>query len=376
MTFRIAFPRHLEPDQLDQLLARGWFRMRRSMFTTRYLLDDKGLHTAIWARLRLDGYAFKAGLRRRLRKLDQRFDISIMPARPGPDERALYRRYVDHVQGDRPDELGEVLGEQSGLRTPFDTWQVSIHDGDRLAAFSLFDLGGAAIQSIIGVYEPDYAAHGLGFGTMLLEIRFGLEHGLEYHYPGYVVDGVPAFDYKRRVGDLEYRDPATRQWRLLSTLDMETLPDRALQRRLSRVATALQAKGLPATLTCYPPFQLVHVHGAHKRCMAEPLFVVCGEVAPGEPRVGVTCHPTKGTLLVDLWVPTRDLSALLNTARVPAGGPPPEWHVLTRAARIGVVQTVDEAVRQVERTWNRLRWDEAPTDPIEPVAGVVLPPLE
>ena len=368
MTFRIAFPRQIEPEQLDQLLARGWFRMRRSMFTTRYLLDDKGLHTAIWARLALEGYTFKASLRRRLRKIDQRFAISVGPAHPQDAERTLYRRYTDHATGERPDELGDVLGEENGLLTPFDTWQVSVHDGDRLVAYSLFDLGNEAIQSIIGVYDPDYAAHGLGFGTLLLEIRFGLENGLQYHYPGYIVEGVPAFDYKRRVGALEYKDPKTRRWQPLAQLDVACLPDRTLWSRLEAVVALLQQAGVPAELRCYPPFQLVHVHGAQKRCMAQPLFVVCGEVEKGKPRVGVTLHPDRDRFLVDLWVATRDLSTLLQSARVPAQGPPAEWYVLARATRIGVVETAEDAARQVERTWRRICWDEAPTDPIEPVS--------
>ncbi len=354
MTFRILFPKILEPERLDQLLASGWFRMRRSMFTTRYLLDDKGLHTAVWARLRLDGFEFRPGLARQMRRIERRYDVSVARARPGMEERQLYRRYVAHAQGERPDELGDVLGEDPSRISPFDTWQVSIRDpadGDRLVAFSLFDQGLLALQSIVGVYDPERSKDGLGFATLLFEIRHGIDNAFEFHYPGYVVQGVSAFDYKRRVGNLDYRDPLDRRWRPLSEMDPEALPDAQMRRALDAVIEPLKAAGVPATLRCYPPFQLIHVHAAEKRCLAEPLFVTCGPVAPGQPTVGVTYDPEVRHWAVDAWVPTRDLSSLLNLARVPAGGPPPEWHILSRTARIGVVDSAASAIRQVRRLW-------------------------
>lgn len=353
MTFRILFPRALDPDRLDHLLARGWFRMRRSMFTTRYLLDDKGLHTAVWARLPLEGFTFRSSLRRRIRAVERKYRVTAGPARPGAEERALYRRYVAHVGGDRPDELGDVMGEEPGQLPPFDTWQISVRDRDGvLAAFSLYDVGIDSLQSIIGVYDPELARDGLGFATMLFEIRDGLDRGFSYHYPGYVVEGVSAFDYKRQVGDLEYRDPLGRTWRPLSELDPATLPDRTISRMLEAVLAHLP-EDVPATIRCYPPFQLVHVHGAQRRCLAEPLFIALGEPAPGRPRVGVSVDPDTRTWMVDAWVATRDLRHLLNQARVPTGGPPAEWHILTRAARIGVVDSAEAAAKQLERAWRR-----------------------
>jgi len=357
MTFRILFPRALDPERLDHLLARGWFRMRRSVFTTRYLLDTKGLHTAVWARLSLDDYTFRSSLRRRMRTVERGYQVSEGPARPGHEERALYRRYVKHVGGDRPDELADVLGEEPGQLSPFDTWQISIRRPDgALVAYSLFDVGIDSMQSIIGVYDPDHARDGLGFATMLFEIRHGIDRGFRYHYPGYVVEGVKAFDYKREVGALDYRDPIARRWRPLAELDPATLPDRTIRAMLDGVLDALERSddggpAVPAALRCYPPFQLVHVHGAQRRCLAEPMFVVAGPVVPGKPQLAVTVDPDTRTWMIDAWMATRDLSHLLDQACVPEEGPPAEWHILTRAARIGVVDSAEAAAAQLTRAW-------------------------
>ena len=74
----------------------------------------------------------------------------------------------------------------------FDTREVRVWNGDRLVAFSWFDLGRESVQSLIGVYEPSMARQSLGFYTMLLEVQHALEQGLRFHYPGYVLPGDPA----------------------------------------------------------------------------------------------------------------------------------------------------------------------------------------
>ena len=353
MTFRILFPSTLEPDQLDRLLARGWFRMRRSMFTTRYLLDGKGLHTAVWARLDLRGYQFRTGLRRHMRRVERDYRVTVAPARPRSDERRLYRRYVAHVGGERPDELADVLGEEPGLLSPFDTWQVSIRDrAGALVGYSLFDVGADSMQSIIGVYDPDHARAGLGFASMLFEIQYGLQCGFRFHYPGYVVEGVSAFDYKRRVGDLEYRDPVGRRWRPLTELDPAHLPDQRMQRGLAGVLDALAPTGIPAELRCYPPFQLVHVHGAEKRCLSQPLFIICGPLRGGRPGSASpstrTPAPTPST---PGWRPRPVAPARPGTN--PDRGAGGRVARASRGARLGVVDSAEAAARQLTRLWKR-----------------------
>ena len=44
-------------------------------------------------------------------------------------------------------------------------------------------------------------------------IEWALERGMDYYYPGYVVPGFEEFDYKHRVGELEYLDIRRRAWR-------------------------------------------------------------------------------------------------------------------------------------------------------------------
>ena len=53
----------------------------------------------------------------------------------------------------------------------FRTQELAIWDDDRLVGLSLFDLGKRSLQSLAGIFDPEYAEHSIGFYSLLLEIR-------------------------------------------------------------------------------------------------------------------------------------------------------------------------------------------------------------
>ncbi len=351
MTFQLVHPESLPPDVLDDLLAQGWYRMRQAVFTCRYLLGRRGLYTAVWTRLPLDDYAFRKSLRRRMRKVEGRFQVSHQPWKMTAEHLELYRRYRQHVGGDRSDELDQVLHDESE-RNLFDSWEVSIREPDgRLVAFSVFDRGSESLQSIVGVYDPDHARQGLGIATMLFEVRYGLEHGYRYHYAGYVVPGVAAFDYKRELGELEYYDPTADAWLPLAELDELRLPARQLQAGLQQVAEGLSQAGIPHIIRCYPPFRIVYMNGLQGRCMSSPLFVECGPGMGGELCLAVTHDPERGGYALEAFVRAEDLSDRLAEGMAPEHGPPVEPHLLVRMDRAGWTRDPSEVVAWVRRAW-------------------------
>jgi arginine-tRNA-protein transferase len=95
----------------------------------------------------------------------------------------LYARYREMAGGARAESLDQVLGGEEG-RLLFHTREISIWSDDALVAFSWFDLGETSVQSLIGVYEPAYRKHGLGFYTLLLEIEHAAALGMSFHTPG------------------------------------------------------------------------------------------------------------------------------------------------------------------------------------------------
>lgn len=362
MYFNLVRPEQLPPDVLDDVLGNGWFRMRQGVFTCRYLLGTHGLHTAVWTRLSLRDHAETRDHRRRLRRVERRLSVDVQPFTLTDEHAELYRRYRAHVGGDRADELHEVLYDLDGDVPPpgrpvpperdvFDTWQVVIRDGARLVAFSCFDRGRRALQSVLGVYDPDYAQLGLGIATMLYEVRFGRAHDYDWHYAGYVVPGVPGFDYKRMVGPLEAWDPVAREWGPLADVDEATLPHTRLLDALGRVIERLRDDDIDCSLRSYPPYRLVHLNGLAERCMATPLFVECGHPQPGRARLALTWSPDTERYSLDAWTRDQDLSRHLPDHELPAEGPPAERHLLVRVGQAGTFDDPDQVIDMVRRAW-------------------------
>ncbi len=358
MTFQLLRPEALSPDALDALLASGWYRMRQSVFTCRYLLGPRGLHSAVWTRLPLRGYAFRGSLKRRLRRMHQSFQVDIVDEGPGPEHEALYERYVDHVGGDRPESLRDVLFDEDVDGNPlFRTRQVRVRDASgTLVACSFFDEGREALQSVVGIYEPRLASYGLGLTTMLEEIRYGLAGGFRFHYSGYVVPGVAAFDYKRDVGDLQYYDPEQHVWRALSSLDVEALQAVRLRRGLEQVSARLSQIGVPHRLRCYPPYRVVFVNELQERCISSPLFLECGRAGDGNVSLVLTHDPSAGTWTLDACQRGRDLTELLGEAPGPDAGPKADLCLLVRVDRAGTTDSPDQAARWVGRALGRGPW--------------------
>lgn len=351
MTFQLVHPESLPPEVLDDLLAQGWYRMRQAVFTCRYLLGRRGLYTAVWTRLPLHGYTFDKAQRRRMRRVEERFTVQFLPWRQTPAHDALYRRYRQHVGGERSDELEEVLHDESE-RDLFDSWEVRVSEPDgRIVAFSVFDRGRHSLQSIVGVYDPDHTRYGLGIATMLLEVRYGVQQGFRYHYAGYVVPGVPAFDYKRELGPLEFYDPTVDAWREIGLLEPRTLPAERLQAELGRIAEQLTAAGIPNELRCYPPFRIVYMNGLQGRCMAAPLFLECGPGLGGDLCLAVTHDPDRGGFSLEAFLRAEDLADRLVDGMSPEEGPPAETHLLVRMDRAGWTRDPAEVLRWVRRAW-------------------------
>lgn len=280
-------PEHLSPQELDRWLARGWYRMGQSLFTARYVVFDEVLRAAVWTRLDLQGYQFRKGLRRVLRKVDSRFRVEIDHAVLDDEREALYQRYRAVARGDRSPSLYDFLYGDSSLSI-FDTWEVRVWDGDHLVAFSWFDVGERAIQSLIGVYEPELAEHSLGFFTMLAEIRFGMGSGRRWFYPGYILPGDPSMDYKLRIGEVEFLDLDTGKWRPWADFPTYVLPTQRLEAALETMRQILDSRGIPARQRLISWFDVAARQPALAACLSEPLVVECWPDRGGPTRLMIT----------------------------------------------------------------------------------------
>lgn len=232
-------PETLSLTELDSYLEQGWYRTGQSLFTTHFLMfGSKNFYSAIWVRLPLNNFSFSKSNRKLLGKNKSRFKWEFREAKLGSEAEALYQSYCAHF----PDKLSPTLQDALLENNPYSiyhTMEFLTWDGDQLVAASYFDLGENSIASILGFYHPDYAQYSLGYFTMLMEVEYGLEHGYGYFYPGYVVPGYPRFDYKLRVGPMEYFDLQTAGWLPYAQLSPEQMPFSKIQRNLQSLSKLL-----------------------------------------------------------------------------------------------------------------------------------------
>ena len=270
-------PDVLAREQLDALLERGWYRVGQTMIWCEVVTPDEASLGVIWTRVPIAGYAYKKSLRRVMRRVERDFDVRVVPARVTPEHERVYQLYLTKARGERAPDMAAVRGQRP--IELFDTWAVEIRDGDELIAFSWFDRGETSLQSILCAYDPAYSAYGLGIYTLLREIRYGIDHGMDYFYAGYVICGDPAMDYKLRTGHIEVLDRRMGQWRPLEEVDMHQLDP--IERARRALAHAQHALGGDVPIRHNPH----HSVGAHSpslaRCLGYPMFLVCEEHAEG-----------------------------------------------------------------------------------------------
>ncbi len=275
MYTHVLRPVTLTGPELDDLLAQGWYRMGPALFTCRYTaLDDGVLRTAIWSRTVLEDFTFRRSHRKALGRIDRRFRIENGPAVIDEAHRELHARYLTVAPGERSEDLSDVLfGHQE--TAPFDTREIALWEGDRLAAFSWFDVGERSVMSLMGCYDPDLASESLGFGTLLLELRLAREQGRRYHYSGYILPGAPVMDYKLRLAT-ELYEPVEDRWLPVSALqDWDLFTDR-IDRALGAAHTALMSHGLTAEIGRYRYSEVQAWNPNLPPMLTHPVVLACG----------------------------------------------------------------------------------------------------
>lgn len=210
MSSQFHRPPNLYGASLDAYLVKGWFRSAQYIYTISSIPLEGALYFPIRIRLPLQNYKFRKSLRKIIKKNKQFRTIS-RKATITPEKEALYQKFIVRFDTYISPTLIDAL-QEGGETTIYNTYEIAVYDGDKLIAVSFFDLGKSAIASIKGVFDPAYDKYSLGFYTMLAEIQYGKTNGFEYYYPGYVIPDYPKFDYKMRIGEVEFYDAESDFW--------------------------------------------------------------------------------------------------------------------------------------------------------------------
>jgi arginine-tRNA-protein transferase len=214
-------PAALSGDELDALLARGWFRMQQDMFTASHIQQVFWWRRVHWLRYPVEAIVPRRS-HTRIRKKNHRWRIVIGPAAPIPKvHERLYQKYYLHIDFDGAESVADCLfGDGPPGLSVFQTRCISLYHGARLIAAGYFDVGRQAAASILHFYHPEYRGYSLGKALMLITLDYLRQHQIKFYYPGYVVEGDRKMNYKLFLGAgaAQYFDPETTDWRPLAQL--------------------------------------------------------------------------------------------------------------------------------------------------------------
>lgn len=250
--------------------------MGQMIFTCHFLCFENKLYPAIWTRLALNGYQFSKSNRKLLRRNNERFQVVIRPAVFDQEKEDLYQKHISRFQGYVAPTLQDSLfGEAE--HNIYNTYEINVYDGSQLVAASFFDLGEKTMASIMGLFDPAYHKYSLGYFTMLHEIDFSLRNKFDYYYPGYVVPGYKKFDYKLRVGAMEYFEPKESTWKdYNSHFQKDDSLSSEMHQALDQLKAVLDQKNIKSKKILYPLYDKKLYGLNEEETIYNPLFLYCG----------------------------------------------------------------------------------------------------
>jgi leucyl-tRNA---protein transferase len=206
--------KNIQKDILDSYLQIGWYRTGQGMFTCEFLPYNDVLFYALWLRNELSTFEFGTSFNK-IAKRNKQFIIETKPLFITTAHEALYYEYKKGIAFEGMPSLCHLLyDDEFVVKNKFNTMEINIYDKDKLIGCTYFDLGAKSAAGISAFYNPAYKAHSLGKYLIYLQIKYCIEQGLTYFYPGYFVPGCKPFDYKLDFGynSLQYFDTHSNKW--------------------------------------------------------------------------------------------------------------------------------------------------------------------
>lgn len=270
------FPQALGAEELDHYLEMGWFRMNQTIFTTNFLNFNNQLYSAVWLRLTLAQFTDDKR-QQKLAKLNSGFTISINKAHISPEKELLYSRYRQSISFEASASLHQLL-YGAFFNNIYNTYEVTIHDGNKIIACGFFDIGKKSAAGITSFYDPDYKKHSLGKYLIYQKIKYCKELQLQYFYPGYFVPGYSFFDYKLGIGKpaLEFLELTSGKWLPIDSFDPIHVPIDRIRKNLHRLQELLSAVHVRSEILKYEYFDAnIMFDSAGSTLFDYPLFLTC-----------------------------------------------------------------------------------------------------
>lgn len=188
--------RVLTPGELDARLAEG--DRRHGPFLYQPTCADCAACEAI--RLPVGEVRSRRAHRRVLQRGDRVFRTELGAPEVDDARLALYEKHKT-LRG-LASEPGRVLDRRGYeaflVERCVPAFELRCFDGERLAAVTVIDRGEEALSAVYCLWDPDYAALGLGTYAILKQLELGARLGVRWLYLGLYIADNPHMSYKAR----------------------------------------------------------------------------------------------------------------------------------------------------------------------------------
>lgn len=286
MFAEVHCPRILLPEELDQYLERGWFRMGQTIFTTNFLNFKNHFYSALWLRIPLAGFVSDRTEQKLLKK-NGRFRVEIQPAFITSEKEVLFSAYKKNISFEASSTLNTLLYGKADYNI-YNTTEISIYDQHKLIATGFFDIGKVSAAGISSFYDPSYRKYSLGKYLIYLKIEYCKNIGLQYFYPGYFVPGYSLFDYKLEIGKpvLQYLEFPSLNWKPLASFKRSSTPLSVMQEKLHLLQMLLIQSGIESQILTYEFFDANLIPELEGIVLFDfPIFLACTGLSEENPIV-------------------------------------------------------------------------------------------
>jgi len=181
---------------LDDLLAKGFYRMQHLMFTCNKTVINYETHPIPVFWLRTIVQKVKPGKNAlNIIKKCAGFKVIITDAYVDEEIETLYAHYKKHVSFIVSENCKDYLHLETFVM-PFNSKMIKVYNNKKLIAAGYFDKGKNAIAGIMNIYHPEYKTYSLGKFLMLQKLQFALSENTQFYYTGYISTESVRFDYK------------------------------------------------------------------------------------------------------------------------------------------------------------------------------------
>lgn len=196
---------------MDDLWANGWRHFGTYFFRYSMAFHRDRFCTVMPLRINLQHFTHSRSQKRILAK-NRDVKVIIRDTRIDWEKEHLFYQHRTRFTENIPGSLYDFISGDPNRPCP--NVEICCYSEEKLIAVSFLDIGNIATSAVYAMFALEESKRSLGIFTMLKAIRYSLELGCTYYYPGYAYFEPSVYDYKKNFNGLEYLDWQS-DWKIL-----------------------------------------------------------------------------------------------------------------------------------------------------------------